>query len=92
MALVGLAKAVSYYEENICKSEVKADQYLSMRTWLLKVADTVMVVFDGNFKAKSIPFQWCQQVCLSVDDKYMQNILHMINGVYRGIWYKGITY
>ncbi|XP_047129066.1 focadhesin isoform X1 [Hydra vulgaris] len=62
LGLVGLAHAVSNYEENNDKCEGNADPYLSMRTWLLKVADTIMVVFDGNFKAKSIPFQWCQQI------------------------------
>ncbi|XP_065649598.1 focadhesin isoform X4 [Hydra vulgaris] len=62
LGLLGLAHAVSNYEENNDKCEANADPYLSMRTWLLKVADTIMVVFDGNFKAKSIPFQWCQQI------------------------------
>ena len=43
-----------------------AEQYVSTRHWLLTVADTVMVVFDGNYKSKHKPFQWCQQVRLKV--------------------------
>ena len=38
-------------------------RYIDTKDWLVKVADTVMVVLDGNFKPKGQPFQWCQQVC-----------------------------
>ncbi|XP_066935726.1 focadhesin-like isoform X2 [Clytia hemisphaerica] len=60
-ALVGLANAVSSMEdENVGKEE--SHQYVSMRHWMLKVFDTVLVVFDGNAKIHGKPFQWCQQV------------------------------
>lgn len=61
-ALVGLLNAVVSYED---EEEIKVaapDEYISTRTWTLKVADTVMTVFDGNIKLKGKPFQWCQQV------------------------------
>ena len=63
-ALVGLASAVETYKEG--EEKMVAEQYISTRHWLLKVADTVMVVFDGNYKSKHKPFQWCQQVRLKV--------------------------
>ena len=60
-ALVALSNAVSSLEdENVSKEE--SHQYVTMRHWLLKVADTVIVVFDGNAKTAGKPFQWCQQV------------------------------
>lgn len=64
LALVGLANAISSFEENESKEDRMRtpDQFISVRSWLLKVADTVMVVFDGNYKPASKPFQWCQQV------------------------------
>ena len=64
LALVGLANAVNSYEENEDRKLDPPDQYISVRSWLLKIADTVFVVFDGNYKTKSKPFQWCQQVCV----------------------------
>lgn len=59
--LGALANAVLLYEQGKIKTE-ESHQYVSMRSWLLKVADTIAVVFNGNIKTKSKPFQWCQQV------------------------------
>ena len=64
LALAGLANAIAV-ERSQLRQDGKEDtpeQYISMHSWLLKVADTIMTVFDGNFKAKSKPFQWCQKV------------------------------
>ena len=68
LALVGLANAVADHEQNESKQDkqMAPAQYVSVRGWLLKVADTVMVILDGNLKPKSKPFQWCQQVCIHV--------------------------
>jgi len=63
-ALVALANAVVLHEnENVSGKEESAQQYVSMKHWLLKVVDTVLVVFDGNAKTLGKPFEWCQQVC-----------------------------
>lgn len=62
--LAALANAVLSHEQGKIKTE-ESHQYVSMRSWLLKVADTIAVVFDGNLKTKNKPFQWCQQVTFS---------------------------
>ena len=65
MALAGLASVVSQFKGNVKKDSDDQEvfqQYLSTKEWLLKVADTLMAVLDGNFKPKSEPFKWCQQV------------------------------
>lgn len=61
-ALVGLLNAVTTYEEDDESDYPVPDRYVSMRSWIVKVTDTVITIFDGNFKAKGKPFQWCQQV------------------------------
>ena len=61
-ALVALSNAVASLEDEENVSTEKNYQYVSMRHWLLKVADTLIVVFDGNAKISGKPFQWCQQV------------------------------
>ena len=60
IALAGLAAKISQLP---VKDERQAStQYSSRKDWLLRVADTLMVVLDGNFKPKGEPMQWCQQV------------------------------
>lgn len=96
LALVGLANAISSFEENESKEDRMRtpDQFISVRSWLLKVADTVMVVFDGNYKPASKPFQWCQQVDLSLCFFYVSLICNsalfcvlvqhkMLGGIFR---------
>ena len=61
LALSGLAVYMANVNR-LVDDKSKPLQYVTTKDWLTKVADTVMVVFDGNFKPKGNPFQWCQQV------------------------------
>ena len=61
LALSGLALCMVNVNR-LVDDKNKPLQYVATKDWLVKVADTVMVVFDGNFKPKGNPFQWCQQV------------------------------
>eukprot|EP00112_Aurelia_sp_Birch-Aquarium-sp1_P008564 Seg1947.2 transcript_id=Seg1947.2/GoldUCD/mRNA.D3Y31 product=Focadhesin protein_id=Seg1947.2/GoldUCD/D3Y31 len=60
IALAGLAAKISQLPVKDERQSSSA-QYSSRKDWLLRVADTVMVVLDGNFKPKGEPMQWCQQ-------------------------------
>ena len=65
LALAALAMKVSASSDKKGGDELRnrSAQYLDKNSWLAKVADTIMVVLDGNFKPKTTPLQWCQQVC-----------------------------
>ncbi|XP_027059446.1 focadhesin-like [Pocillopora damicornis] len=64
LALVGLARAVSMIVRQQTSSET-TEQYQWNNEWLSEVADTVMVVLDGNYKPKGPTLVWCQQVSSS---------------------------
>eukprot|EP00795_Rhopilema_esculentum_P006145 gene6145-11535_t len=63
LALAALAVKVSTSSDNKGDDDLRNQsvQYLDKKSWLAKVADTIMVVLDGNFKPKTTPLQWCQQ-------------------------------
>eukprot|EP00112_Aurelia_sp_Birch-Aquarium-sp1_P004052 Seg1459.7 transcript_id=Seg1459.7/GoldUCD/mRNA.D3Y31 product=Focadhesin protein_id=Seg1459.7/GoldUCD/D3Y31 len=60
IASAGLAAKISQLPVKD-ERQASSTQYSSRKDWLLRVADTVMVVLDGNFKPKGEPMQWCQQ-------------------------------
>ncbi len=67
LALSGLAYKISLIDSDGIKrhsegAPVDSVQFVNNKEWLLRVADTVMVVFNGNFRPKSEPMRWCQQV------------------------------
>ncbi|KAK3740115.1 hypothetical protein QZH41_012352, partial [Actinostola sp. cb2023] len=70
LALAGLAVAVSTYvsqqspnnQSNESDGSTGVDERHRAREWLCVVADTLMVVLDGNYKACTAPLTWCQQV------------------------------
>ena len=64
LALAGLAAAVaSYVSRQSSSGETQQNQRNS--DWLLMVADTLMVVLDGNYKPKGDTLIWCQQVLVN---------------------------
>lgn len=67
--LAGLAVIISSENEPLVEKQLSM-RYCSNKDWLVKVADTVMVVLDGNFKPKGRPMQWCQQVSLPLVSTY----------------------
>eukprot|EP00794_Sanderia_malayensis_P009907 gene9907-10920_t len=67
LALAALASKISSMESvdnSSFSTQNPSDsmQYLNNKEWLVRVSDTVMVVLNGNFKPKSEPMQWCQQI------------------------------
>lgn len=44
------------------ESDAPVDEGQRTREWLCVIADTLMVVLDGNYKARTAPLTWCQQV------------------------------
>ena len=66
LALAGLACKVALTNcierKDTSKASSVSTQFRSKKDWLVRVADTIMVVFDGNLKPKPEPMQWCQQV------------------------------
>lgn len=70
LALVGLARAVSMIVRQQTSSET-TEQY----QWLSVVADTVMVVLDGNYKPKGPTLVWCQQVIVNLVFLGMKGLL-----------------
>jgi hypothetical protein len=81
LALAGLAFAVSSYisqqsvedKSNQSDGSVQEEERHRTREWLCVVADTLMVVLDGNYKAKTSPLVWCQQV------KFTRATLHLVS-------------
>jgi len=61
LALVGLAQAVSLFVQQQ-NSSGATEQYQRNTDWLIMVADTIMVVLDGNYKPKGSTLVWCQHV------------------------------
>jgi len=61
LALAGLARAVSIFVQQQSSSGT-TESYQRNTEWLNVVADTLMVVLDGNYKAKGPTLVWCQQV------------------------------
>jgi len=61
LALAGLARAVSIFIQQQSSSGT-TESYQRNTEWLNMVADTLMVVLDGNYKAKGPTLVWCQQV------------------------------
>lgn len=61
LALAGLARAVSIFVQQQSSSGT-TESYQRNAEWLNMVADTLMVVLDGNYKAKGPTLVWCQQV------------------------------
>ena len=61
LALAGLAQAVSLFVQQQ-NSSGETEQYQRNTEWLNMVADTIMVVLDGNYKPKDPTLVWCQQV------------------------------
>lgn len=61
LALAGLARAVSIFVQQQSSSGT-TEPYQRNTEWLNMVADTLMVVLDGNYKAKGPTLVWCQQV------------------------------
>lgn len=72
LALAGLAQAVFLFVQQQTSSGA-TEQYQRNTEWLSLVADTIMVVLDGNHKPKGPTLVWCQQVnsnLLFVREKY----------------------
>lgn len=72
LALAGLAQAVFLFVQQQTSSGA-TEQYQRNTEWLSLVADTIMVVLDGNHKPKGPTLIWCQQVnssLLFVREKY----------------------
>ena len=65
LALAGLARAVSIFVQQQTSSET-TEQYQRNSEWLNVVAETVMVVLDGNYKPKGPTLVWCQQVIVNL--------------------------
>ncbi|XP_015773334.1 PREDICTED: LOW QUALITY PROTEIN: focadhesin-like [Acropora digitifera] len=61
LALAGLAQAVALFVQQQTSSGA-TEQYQRNTEWLSLVADTIMVVLDGNHKPKGPTLVWCQQV------------------------------
>ncbi|XP_044183101.1 focadhesin-like isoform X2 [Acropora millepora] len=61
LALAGLAEAVFLFVQQQASSGA-TEQYQRNTEWLSLVADTIMVVLDGNHKPKGPTLVWCQQV------------------------------
>lgn len=61
LALAGLAQAVSLFVQQQ-NSSGATEQYQRNTDWLIMVADTIMVVLDGNYKPKGPTLVWCQHV------------------------------
>lgn len=61
LALAGLTRAVSIFVQQQTSSGT-TEQYQRNTEWLNMVADTLMVVLDGNYKPKGPTLVWCQQV------------------------------
>ena len=61
LALAGLAQAVFLFVQQQSSSGA-TEQYQRNTEWLSLVADTIMVVLDGNHKPKGPTLVWCQQV------------------------------
>ena len=80
LGLAGLASTMATYMAQQTDSESRREtdsegspgsdsasqeqQYQGSREWLVIVADTMIVILDGNYKAKGPTLQWCQQVCI----------------------------
>lgn len=74
LALVGLARAVSMIVRQQTSSET-TEQYQWNNEWLSVVADTVMVVLDGNYEPKGPTLVWCQQVIVNLVFLGMKGLL-----------------
>ncbi|XP_068741397.1 focadhesin-like [Montipora capricornis] len=61
LALAGLARAVVQFIQQQSSSG-ETEQYQRNTEWLSLVADTILVVLDGNYKPKGPTLVWCQQV------------------------------
>lgn len=71
LALAGLANAVFRYRSSVesnsngkeaTAASFKEQKYKPIQEWIDAVADTLLVILDGNLKTIGPPLNWCQQV------------------------------